>query len=86
MAAKCLPTWRDKKDALQDLVLGDLQDLLGDVNHPPDCGWHPPEIQDPAQKGQPLRACGAKGRYCAGWQRGTADAALVPSVGKAGAF
>lgn len=86
MAAKRLPTWRDKKDALQDLVLGDLQDLFGDIDQPPDGGWHPPEIQDPARKGQLLSARGAKGRYCTGWQGGTADPALVPSLGKPGAF
>lgn len=43
-------TWRDKEDSSEIFIVGDLQDLPGDIHQP---AWHwrnPPEIQDPANQ------------------------------------
>lgn len=49
-------TWRDEENTLQDFVLGDLQDLFGDIHQSPHGWWYPPEIQDPEREGVQLRS------------------------------
>lgn len=41
-------TWRDEEDSSEIFIVGDLQDLPGDIHQPAGHWRNPPEIQDPA--------------------------------------